>query len=392
MNMNRRGFLASTAAFPFIAQCAAEAGGAKYKACIIGDTNEGGYGHSMHVAFANRPDVRVVALADPDEAGGAKHAAEAKAERTYADYREMLEKEKPDLVSVGPRTTVRHKEYVLACAEHGCHGFLEKPIAADLAEADEMAAAIEAKNLKWAMAHNYRMSPPVRHMKKMLLEEHIIGHIIELRSHGKEDNRAGGEDMIVLGTHVFDLVQSIMGKPEWCMADITVNGKPAKPSDVKEATEPLGPIVGNRINAMFGLGKGIAMFFGSIIQPDGDGKRWGLDIYGSKGVIKTRLNGLPPSVTYLPDPSWAPGLSGIAWAPLPDAPAEVTMQNPDVERNAPIIDDLIAAIEEDRIPEASLQDGRTAYEFIQGAFAAYINGGRVSLPVAQRAHPLKHWA
>ena len=123
--------------------------------------------------------------------------------------------------------------------------------------------------------------------------------------------------MIVLGTHVFDLVQSIMGKPEWCMADITVNGKPAKPSDVKEATEPLGPIVGNRVNAMFGLGKGIAMFFGSIIQPDGDGKRWGLDIYGSKGVIKTRLNGLPPSVT-----SSRPLLgAGIERDSLPDAPS-----------------------------------------------------------------------
>jgi len=390
MKINRRGFLASTAAIPFVTQCAAQPQNIKYRACIIGDTHDGGYGHSLHLAFANRPDVQVVALADPDEAGRAQHAAEAKAERSYADYREMLEKEQPDLVSVAPRTTVRHREYVLACAEQGCHGFLEKPIATDLAEADEMVAAIEAKNLKWAMAHNYRMSPIVHHMKKMLFEERLIGHIIELRSHGKEDNRAGAEDMIVLGTHTFDMMQYLMGPPEWCMADITVNGKPAQPSDVKEATEPLGPIVGNRINAVFGFSKGIAGFFGSIVQPDGDGKRWGLDIYGSKGVIQARFNDVP-RVTYLPDPSWAPGSSGIAWAPLPGAP-DATLTNPDVGRNAPIIDDLIAAIEEDRLPQASLQDGRTAYEFIQGAFAAYIHGGRIPLPLAKRAHPLKDWA
>ncbi len=396
MRVNRRGFLASTAAIPFVAQCAAHPESATYRACIIGDTNDGGYGHHLHRVFANRPDVAVVGLADPDEAGRAKHAAEAKAERTYADYREMLEKEKPNLVSVGPRTSVRHKEYVLACAEHGCHGFLEKPIATDLAEADEMVAAIEAKNLKWAMAHNYRMSPFIRHLKTALLEERLIGHIIELRSHGKEDNRAGAEDMIVLGSHTFDMMQYLMGPPEWCMADITVNGKPAQPSDVKEATEPLGPIVGNRINAMFGLGKGIAGFFGSIVQPDGNGRRWGLDVYGSKGVIKARFDdpnktdGIP-TVSYLPDPSWAPGLSGLDWAPLPGAP-EVTMKNPEVDRNAPIIDDLIAAIEADRMPEVSLQDGRTAYEFIQGTFAAHVHGGRVALPLTGRTHPLKDWA
>ncbi len=396
MKINRRGFLASTAAIPFVSQCAAQPEHIKYRACVIGDTQEGGYGHSLHLAFAHRPDVQVVALADPDEDGRARHAAEAKAERSYADYREMLEQEKPDLVSVAPRTSIRHREYVLACAEHGCHGFLEKPIATDLAEADAMVAAVEAKNLKWAMAHNYRMSPHIQHMKKMLLEERLIGHIIEIRSHGKEDNRAGAEDMIVLGTHTFDMMQFLMGPPEWCMADITVNGKPAQASDVKEATEPLGPIVGNRINAVFGLGKGIAGFFGSIVQPDGNGGRWGLDICGSKGIIQARFDdpkktdGIP-TVTYLADPSWAPGMTGLAWAPLPGAP-EVVMKNPENDRNAPIIDDLIAAIEEDRLPQTSLQDGRTAYEFIQGVFAAHILGGRVALPLATRTHPLKDWA
>ena len=52
----------------------------------------------------------------------------------YRDYREMLEKEKPDLVAIGPRNTVRHKEYILACAAAGAHGYLEKPVAVDCAE------------------------------------------------------------------------------------------------------------------------------------------------------------------------------------------------------------------------------------------------------------------
>ena len=41
----------------------------------------------------------------------------------------------------------------------------------------------------------------------------------------KEDARAGGEDLIVLGTHIFDLMLFFKGKPKWCMANIAVDGR-----------------------------------------------------------------------------------------------------------------------------------------------------------------------
>ncbi|MBM3288726.1 MAG: gfo/Idh/MocA family oxidoreductase, partial [Candidatus Hydrogenedentes bacterium] len=109
MSMNRRTFLAAVAAAPIVSAGAAVAQGTKYRACIIGDTKDGGYGHDVHMIWKSRPDVEVVALADPDEAGRAARAGECGAKAQYADYREMLEKEKPDLVSICPRTTPRHK-------------------------------------------------------------------------------------------------------------------------------------------------------------------------------------------------------------------------------------------------------------------------------------------
>ena len=42
----------------------------KYKACIIGDSKMGGYGHWIQYAFALRDDVATVAVADPDERVG----------------------------------------------------------------------------------------------------------------------------------------------------------------------------------------------------------------------------------------------------------------------------------------------------------------------------------
>ena len=137
----------------------------KLRVAIIGDTKQGGYGHDLHKIWAPHPEVEVVAVADPDEAGRKQHAEAAKAQRSYADYREMLDKEKPNLVTIGPRWTLHHREYLLAAATYGAHGIMEKPIAVDLAEADEMIQAIETKSLKWSIGFNYRAHPLFGHAK-----------------------------------------------------------------------------------------------------------------------------------------------------------------------------------------------------------------------------------
>lgn len=393
MDLNRRSFMASAAAVAAaVASSSAQAQPAakKYRACIIGDTKQGGYGHSMHLAFALRPDVEVVALADPDEAGRTKYAAEAGAARTYADYREMLDKEKPNLVAVGPRCTVRHKEYLLACAAIAAHGYMEKPLSVDLAEADAMVAAIEAQKLKWSIAYNVRATPVLAHVKKAVMEDRILGSVLEVRSRGKEDDRAGAEDMIVLGTHVFDLMVYLLGKPTSCSAEITWNGKPATPADVREATEPLGPIVGNRIHAMYGFEGGIAGHFSSMKTRDGAGGRWGLDIYGTRGILTIRME-VVPQVFWLDDPTWAPGGRNAAWQPLPGMPA-FAVQDQARERHKIIVDDLIAAIEGNREPQVSLKDGRNALEMVQAVFESYTTGRRAPIPAKDRTHPLNRWA
>ena len=105
-----------------------------------------------------------------------------------------LEKEKPDLVAIGPRWTINHKDYLLACADIGAHGFMEKHICVDLEEADEMIAAVEAKNLKWSLAYNFRVTPEVQHARHMFRKEGIIGSPLEMRARGKEGKheRRGG--------------------------------------------------------------------------------------------------------------------------------------------------------------------------------------------------------
>ena len=390
MKINRRVFLGASALGVVAAGSRAQekaSSSGKLRACVIGDTKQGEYGHSLDLAWAAHSDVEVVGLADPDAEGREKHAAAAKAQRSYADYREMLDKEKPDLVSIAPRWTVHHREYLLAAVACGAHGFMEKPLAVDLAEADEMIAATDAKNLKWAIAFNFRASPIVQHARRLIMDEGLIGDILELRARGKEDPRAGGEDLLVLGTHLFDLMRFFVGNPLWCSADITVDGRAATRADIHEATEPLGPILGNSIQAAYGFANGIAGHFASKKNADGNQGRWGLDVYGSKGIVTMRMD-VVPSVYLLRDPSWAPGGKDAAWEPLPGAP-EVVVKDRALEANTPIVDDLLAAIREDRRPRVSIQDGRDSLEMIQAVYAAYLNGGRIPLPLAKREHPLK---
>ncbi len=397
MKLSRREFLGTAAAAAAMTSACAQpreaeqdANTAKYKAAIIAEGRGNGYGHHHHLAFANRPDVAVVALADPYDDVREERAAEAQAGRVYSDYREMLEKERPDLVSIAPRHTDKRVEHMLACAEFGCHGYIEKPFCADLAEAERIVAAMDAKGLKWVIAHNFTATPIVRHAKRLLFEEGLIGEVMEMRGRGKEDRRAGGEDMIVLGTHVFDLMGYFTGPPEWCTADFTVQGSPATPEDVHEATEPIGPIVGDRMQATYRYPGGFYGYFGSMRNEHGDGGRWGLDIYGSQGIATVRMTVIP-TIQYTNDRSWAPGIRGSAWHTLPDAP-ETVFAEPQIDRHTLLIDELIAAVEEDRQPEWSIQQsGRGTVAMIQAAWESCVQGGPVSMPLEALDHPLKRW-
>lgn len=386
MAMTRRQFIGVTAGTMAAAAAARAQDAPKLKVGIIGDTKQGGYGHDLHVVWKARPDVSVVALADPDEAGRAKRAEEAGALRTYADYAEMLEKEHPDIVTIAPRCTNRHREYLTAAAHAGAHGFMEKPLADNLVDADAMITAIQSKNLKWTIAFNFRVHPIVAHVRKLVVDQGLIGDVLEIRGRGKEDHRAGGEDLLVLGVHNFDIMRDILGNPAWCAANILTGERPAIKADAKPATEPIGNILGDRIWATFGFPKGVVGHFASTRNEGGKGERWGIDICGTKGVIALRLDTLADAA-YLPDPAWCLTAKQAQWQPLPDMPA-CDPKPAAAARYAPIIDDLIAAINEDRQPLVSLQDGRDALEMVQAVYAAHLAGGRIDMPLKDRIHPL----
>jgi len=91
--------------------------------------------------------------------------------------------------------------------------------------------------------------------------------------------------MAVLGPHLFDLMRLFAGDPRWVFSSVTQDGRDIGSGEVRKPTEPVGPVAGNQIAAMFGFDHGVQGYFGSKISDVQNGSRFGLTLYGSKGTI-----------------------------------------------------------------------------------------------------------
>jgi predicted dehydrogenase len=355
----------------------------KLRAAVMGHTGRGDYGHGLDVIFNDVPGIEVVALADPDDAGRAKAAAKCHAARQYADYREMLDKERPDLVSVAPRHTDQHREMALAAIAAGAHLVMEKPIGTDPAECDAILAAADAAKRKVAVAHQMRLAPRISRLKTALAEG-LIGDLLAVDAWGKQDGRAGGEDMMVLGVHLFDLMRLFAGDPQWCTARVTQGGRDVTKADARKAGEAIGPVAGDEVFAQFAFPNGVNGTFtsrGRLREVTGP---WGIELTGSKGAVRL-LTAIEPHVLVLKAGTWAPGGRTDQWQPLDGTPGTDDSFPP---ANRRIVDDWLDAIRTDRQPAASGRNAAAAVEMVMAVYHAALAGARVPMPLADREHPL----
>ncbi len=363
---------------------------AQFRVAVIGHTGRGNYGHGIDTVWQNLPECEVVGVADADEGGLAQAVTRLKAPRGFRDYREMLDAVKPDIVAIGPRWLDQHRAMVVAAAERGCHIYMEKPMCPTLEDADAIVAACERHDVKLAIAHQTRYSPRIQAVRD-LIEDGLLGQVLEFRGRGKEDARGGGEDLWVLGSHVMNLIHTFGGDPLWCFASIQQGGRPATAQDVREGNEGIGWLVGDALQAMYRLSSGATAYFGS--QRNAAGGRFGLQIYGSKGVVEI-LTGHLPAAYFLPDPAWSPGRSGAQWMPISSlGPGkEEPLKDGGLDGgNVLACRDLLAAIQNDRQPECNVYEARTTIEMITAVFESHRLGAPVPIPLASRTCPLAAW-
>lgn len=365
----------------------------KYRVGIIGSTKRGDYGHGMDTAFNDMPQFEVVALADEDATGRAAAGKRSGAGRLYANYREMLTKEKLDLVGIGPRWVTDHRAMVVAAAEAGCHIFIEKPLAATLADADAMLAACQRAKVKCVLMHQLRTMPPLRRALTEL-RTGKFGKVLRLFGRPTDDARGGGEELIVHGTHFFDLMVAIAGPPRWVSGHLAVGGRDTTPADRREGREPVGPIAGDSAEVMIGFDGGVRGFWHSTANLNAGGTVYGLQIECEKALIQLRPRG---EVFIYPAPVVEPENDKRVWEKVWVEDWHFTPEhqprrlNDYIHRgNQTLLRELVEAIERDTEPTASLRDAVFVTEIIQGTYTSHFAGGiRLPIPLTDRRHPLR---
>ncbi|MCA9187159.1 MAG: Gfo/Idh/MocA family oxidoreductase [Planctomycetales bacterium] len=357
---------------------------------IIGSTGRGDYGHGVDVACTKLAGAQMIALADQDENGRQAARKRVEPQRVYADFREMLQKEQLDIVAICPRWLDQHHEMITACAEAGCHIYMEKPFCRTLAECDQVVDLLQSRNLKLGIAHISQYSP-VLDVVKQLIAEGEIGDVLELRARGKEDRRGGGEDLWVLGSHVFGLMRSLAGgNAIECSATVLQGGHLVKKADVQEGAEGIGLLTGDNLQARYRFASGAFGHFASRRDRAGSPSRFAIQVFGSKSVIEMESGYLAPAYI-LRDSSWSPGRSGKRWEQITSAgigQPEPRQDGTYEGGHLAALIDLLAAIEEDRATRCSAEDARAIVEMIAAVFESHRVGTPVPLPLETRVNPL----
>ncbi len=120
-----------------------------------------------HARVYNELDaVELVAVADAD-ARRAEMAGRRFKVPFYTDYLQMLDREKPDLVSIAVPTFLHHS-VALETMARGIHILVEKPIASSRGEAEKMVQEAHRRGVKLAVGHIERFNPAVIELKRRL--------------------------------------------------------------------------------------------------------------------------------------------------------------------------------------------------------------------------------
>lgn len=175
--------------------------------------------------YAEEPRTKVVALAGLDTQRCQDLATKYGIPKIYGDYRELLDSEEVDIVSVGVPNNL-HLPVAMAAIERGKHVLMEKPLALNTAEGEQMVRAAAEKGVILAIAFNRRSRPDMQVLKQVIddgdLGEIYYAKAFWVRRSGipglgtwfTSKAMSGGGALIDLGVHVLDMALWLMGNPQ----------------------------------------------------------------------------------------------------------------------------------------------------------------------------------
>jgi predicted dehydrogenase len=181
---------------------------------------------ALHLAaYAQLPQVEIVALAGLDDDRVRRVAAEYHVPQTYHEYADLLAAPDIDAVSVC-LPNILHAPVSIAALRAGKHVLVEKPLARSPEEARAIVAAAREHDRVLMVSFDKRYRNDVQWIKRYI-DSGALGKIYYAKAHWMRragiprlgswfvsKEQAGGGPLIDLGVHVLDMAMYLMGEPK----------------------------------------------------------------------------------------------------------------------------------------------------------------------------------
>ena len=202
-------------------------------------------------AFLACEDVRIASVASGSVENARTTAAECGAEHYTGDWRETVENEDVDLVCI-TTPPIYHREMTLAAIEHGRHILCEKPMAMNVAEAEEMTRAAAGKPRLALIDHELRFQPG-RQRAHALLRDGAIGKIRHAKALFQAPHRgdpnipwnwwsdiaSGGGALGAINSHIIDSFNWFLGtgvESVMCQLQTHIKQRRTSAGDIRPVT------------------------------------------------------------------------------------------------------------------------------------------------------------
>jgi predicted dehydrogenase len=183
-----------------------------------------GVGQFHADSWAQEPRAKIVALAGLDTDRCLRIARKHGILNLFHDYRDLVERDAVDAVSVAVPNHL-HLPVALAALESGKHVLIEKPLARNAVEGEQIVRAAQTAGkvlgIFFSKRHKAEMNLLRQHILDGGLGEIYYARAFWMRRAGipglgtwfTRKELAGGGPLIDLGVHVLDMALSLMGNP-----------------------------------------------------------------------------------------------------------------------------------------------------------------------------------
>jgi len=186
-----------------------------------------GWAGGRHAAAFVQYGARILWAVDVNRAKAEALARACSADHVSTDYRQALQDAEVDAVSICLPHAL-HAQVAVEAAEAGKHILCEKPIAATLAEADQMIASAERAGVVLMIAENVRYEPLYQKARELLQDRaigqpaliqmtrecYLVQSLLEERPWFLDRQMAAGGIMMSGGIHDFETMRLLLGEIE----------------------------------------------------------------------------------------------------------------------------------------------------------------------------------